>query len=89
MALLVKNLLANAEDVRGAGLTPGSGRSPGKEHGYPLQYSCLENPMDRGTWWATVPGVSKNETLLKQLSTCIEILEYKSAVIARILQTQR
>ena len=45
--------------------------------------------MDRGTWWATVPGVSKNETLLKQLSTYIEILEYKSAVIARILQTQR
>ena len=44
--------------------------------------------MDKGAWWATVPRVTKSETLLKQLSTYIEILEYKSAVIAKILQTQ-
>ena len=46
---------------------PGSGRSPGGGHGNPLQYSCLENPMDRGTWWATVHRVTKNQALLKQL----------------------
>ena len=43
-------------------LIPGLGRSPGEGNGYPLQYSCLENPMDRGAWWATVPGVAKNWT---------------------------
>ena len=44
------------------GLIPGLGRSPGEGNGYPLQYSCLENPMDRGAWWATVHGVSKSQT---------------------------
>ena len=44
------------------GLIPGSGRSPGEENGYPLQYSCLENPMDRGTWRAIVHGVAKSQT---------------------------
>ena len=53
----------------GASLIPGSGRSPGERHGNPLQYSCLENPMGRGAWWATVPGVAKSQTRLKQLST--------------------
>ena len=47
MVLVVKNPLANAGDIRDAGSIPGSGRSPGGEHGNPLQYSCLENPMDR------------------------------------------
>ena len=47
---VVKNLSANAGDVREAGLIPGSGRSPGGGHGNPLQYSCLENPLDRGAW---------------------------------------
>ena len=46
------------------GSIPGSGRSPGEGNGSPLQYSCLEDPMDRGTWWATVHGVSKNQTWL-------------------------
>ena len=55
----VKNLPANAGDV---GLIPGSGRSSGGGHGDPLQYSCLENPMDRGTWWATVHRVEKGRT---------------------------
>ena len=50
-------------------LTPGSGRSSGGERGNPLQYSCLENPMDRGAWWATVHRLMKSWTQLKQLST--------------------
>ena len=57
VALVVKNPPANAGDM---GLIPGSGRSPGEGHGNPLQYSCLENPMDRGAWWATVRGVTKS-----------------------------
>ena len=51
-----------------AGSIPGSGRSPEGGHGNPLQYSCLENPMDRGAWWAIVHGVTKSWTLLKWLS---------------------
>ena len=51
----VKNPSANAGD---AGLNPGSGRSPGEGNGNPLRYSSLGNPMDRGAWWATVPGVA-------------------------------
>ena len=47
------------------GLIPRSGRSPGEGNGYSLQYSCLENSMDRGAWWATVHGVTKNWTWLK------------------------
>ena len=50
------------------GLIPGLGRSPGGGHGNPLQYSCLENPMDRGAWWATVHGVIKNWTRLSNLA---------------------
>ena len=50
------------------GSIPGSGRSPGGEHGNPLQYSCLENPMDRGSWQATVHSVAKNRTQLKRLA---------------------
>ena len=63
VALVVKNLPANAEDIRDAGLIPGSGRSSGGGYGNPIQYSCLENPMDRGAWWATVHGVSKSQIL--------------------------
>ena len=65
VALVVKNLPANAGDGRDVGLTPGSGRSAGGRHGNPLQYSCQENPMDRGAWWATVHGISKSQTQLK------------------------
>ena len=57
MALMVKNLLANAGDVRDTGSIPGSGRSPGEGNGNPLQYSCLDNLMDRGAWRATVHRV--------------------------------
>ena len=63
----IKNLPANAGDARDTGSTPGSGRFPGVGNGSPLQYSCLENPMDRGAWWVIVHGVSKSGT---QLSVC-------------------
>ena len=53
---MVKNLPANAGDIRDAGLIPGSGRSPGGGHGNPLQSSCLENPMDKGAWWVQSMG---------------------------------
>ena len=59
---VVKNLPASVGDTGDAGLIPGSGRSPGGGHGNPLQYSCLENCMDRGAWWATVHRVSKSQT---------------------------
>ena len=57
VVIVVKNLLANAADIRDTGLISGLGRSPGEGHGNSLQYSCLENPMDRGVWWATVHRV--------------------------------
>ena len=57
--LVVQNLPANAGDVRDMGLIPRLGRSPGEGNGNPLQYSHLENPMDRGTWWFTVQGVAE------------------------------
>ena len=66
--LMVKNPPTNAGDIRDIGSIPGSGRSPGGGHGNPLQCSCLENPMVRGSWRATVHGVAKSWTRLKQLS---------------------
>ena len=60
LALMVKNLSANAGDKRDVGSVPGSGRSPEGGHGNPLQYSCLENPMEKGAWRATVHGVAKS-----------------------------
>ena len=62
---MVKNLSANAGDIRDAGSVHGSRRSLGGGHGNLLQYSFLENPMDRGAWQATVHGVAKSQTLLK------------------------
>ena len=59
MALVIKNPLANAGVVKDMGSIPDLGRSPGGEHGNPLQYSCLENSMDRGDWQATVHGVAE------------------------------
>ena len=64
-----KNPPTYAGDIRNAGLIPGSGRSPGGGHSNPRQYSCLENPMDRGAWWATVHRVAKSQTWLKWPST--------------------
>ena len=65
VALVVKNLPANAGDIRDAGSIPGLGRSPGEGNGNPLQYSCLENPVDREAWRATVHRVAKSRTRLK------------------------
>jgi len=62
VVLGVKNLPANAGDVRDGGLIPGSERSPGEGNGNSLQYSCLENPMDRGAWRVTVHGVAESWT---------------------------
>ena len=67
--LEVKSPPVNAGDIRDYGLIPGSGRCFGEEHGNPCQYSCLENPMDRGAWMVTVYRVTKSWTQLKQLST--------------------
>ena len=67
VALVVKNPPANAGDNKDAGSIPGFGRCPGEGHGNPLQYSCLEKPMDRGAWKAIVHRVTKSQTQLKRL----------------------
>ena len=59
---MIKNLPANAGDIREAGSNPGLGRSPGGGHGKPLQCSCLKNPMDRGAWRATVHRFAESDT---------------------------
>ena len=66
VALVVKNLPANAGDLRDVGSIPGVGRSPGDGNGNPLLYSCLGNPMDRGAWLATVHSATQSRTQLKQ-----------------------
>ena len=65
VSLVVKHPYANAGDIRDTGSVPGLGWSPGGGHGNPLQYSCLENSMDRGAWWATVHRFAKSQTQLK------------------------
>ena len=64
MVLVVKNTTASAGDTGDAGLIPGAGRSPGEGKSNPLQYSCLENSMDRGAWQVTVHRVAKSQTQL-------------------------
>ena len=68
MVLVVKNLPSNAGDIKDAVLILGLGRSPGGLYGNSLQYSCLENPMDGGGWWAIVHRVTQSQTQLQQLS---------------------
>ena len=68
VALVVKNPPANTGDIRDSGSIAGLWRSPGGGHSNPLRYSCLENPIDRGTWWATVHRVAKSQIRLKRLS---------------------
>ena len=63
----------NAGDL---GSIPGSGRSPGEGNGNPLQYSCLENPMDGGAWWATVHGVAKSQTRLSDFTFTFTFMLY-------------
>ena len=74
VALVLKNLPADAGTVQDAGSIPGSGRSPAGGHGNPCQYSCLENPMERAAWQATVPRVAKSRTRLTGLSMHIHTL---------------
>ena len=71
----VKASTCNAGDL---GSMPGSGRSPGEGNGNPLQYSCLENPMDGGAWWATVHGVTKSQTQLSGFTHSLIIKEDNS-----------
>ena len=75
VALVVKNPTASARNVRDPGSIPGLGRSPEGRHGNPLQYSCLENPIDGGGWWGTVHKVAKSQTRLNQFSTAQHILD--------------
>ena len=67
VALVVKNSPANEGDVTDVVSVPGSGRSPGEGHGNPFEYPCLEDPMDRGAWRATVHGVTKSQIPLSML----------------------
>ena len=82
-ALVVKNPPASAGDKRDVGSIPGLGRCPGGGHGNPLQYSCLENPMDRGAWWATVHRVAKSQTRLKQLGRHTQEKNWGKSLLGR------
>ena len=74
MDLIYASLVgSNGKESAGdLGLIPGLGRSPGEGNGNPLQYSCLENPMDRGAWWATVHRVAKSQTRLSNFTFTLE-----------------
>ena len=76
VALVVENPPASVRDVKDEGSIPGSGRSPGGGNGNPLQYSCLENPMDGGAWRAIVHGVAQSWTQLKWLSTHATVISF-------------
>ena len=78
VALVVKNLPANAGDDRDVGLIPGLGRSPRVGNGNPLQYSCLRNPMDGGAWWAIVHGVAKSQTQLSMHACMHDLIQRKT-----------
>ena len=73
VVLVVKNPPANAGDIREVSSIPGSGRSLGEGYGNPLQYPCLESPMDRGVWQAIVQRVTESQTLLKRLGMSTHI----------------
>ena len=70
---MLKNLPADVRDARDVGLITGWGRSPGEGNGTPLQYSCLENPMDGGAWWATAHGVTKESDTTEYAHTESEV----------------
>ena len=73
---MVKNMPANGGDIRDVGSIAGSGRSPGGGNGNPLQYSCLENPMDKRAWWAMVYRVTKSWIQVKRLSSSSSMTIY-------------
>ena len=87
VALVVKNLSANAEDIRDVGLIPGLGRSPVGRHGNQLQYSCLENPMARGAWRATVHRVTKRQIWLTMLAHTVlfSSVQFSRSVVSNSL----
>ena len=78
MVLVVKNPPVNAGDIRDMNLIPDWGRYPGGGHGNPVQYSCLENPMDRGAWRATVHGVAKESDTTERLTLTLLSLRSSS-----------
>ena len=80
VTLVVKKTPANAGDISDVGSLSGIRRSTREGNGNPLQYSCLENPMDRGAWQATVHRVTKSQTQLKQLSTAHQTKERESGI---------
>ena len=71
VALVVKNPPASAGGLRDIGSIPGLGRYPGRGHGHPLQCSCLENPVDRGVWWAAVHRVLKGHIYIWRVCMCV------------------
>ena len=79
---VVKNLTANAENKGDLSLIPGLGRSPGGGNINTVQYSCLENPMDRGVWWATVHRVTKSQDTTKRLHSLTHQPQYSWASLA-------
>ena len=79
VALVVKNPPANVGDIRDADSVPGLGRSSGGGHGNPLQYSCLENPVNRGSWRSTILRVRRSQTQLKRLSMQASTVKVHSA----------
>ena len=82
---MIKNLPADAGDPRDAGSVPGLGKSPGEGNGNPLQYSCLENPRDRGAWWAAIYGVAQSQTRLKRLcSSSRIIIKYSTNALGEV-----
>ena len=84
--LVVKSLPASAGDIRDTGSIPGLGRAPGGMHGNPLQYSCLENPMNREAWWATVHRVAKSWARLKQLGTQACIIRWIRTYVKKAME---
>ena len=89
MALVVKNLPASVGDVRDMSLIPGLGRSPGEGHGNPLQYSCLENPMDKGPWQVKFHGAAQSRTRLKWFSTHRKQLSMLACIWATVHRGSR
>ena len=77
VVLVVKNLPANAVDIRDSGSIPGSGRSPEEGNGNPLQYSCLENPMGKGAWWAAVHGLPTSRTQLNDFTFTLTFMHWR------------
>ena len=73
MALVVRNLLANAGDLRAMVSVPVSGRFPRGGKGTPLQFPCLDNSVDRGAWWATVHGVAKRVDMTEHAHTVVDV----------------